>query len=198
MIVATEVDDEYERTIADEVRAQGPLRVDAVRFDAVYRETSPLVFRALRRLVPESCIDDAVQDVFLVVARRLDEFEGRSKASTWVYGIVLRVAADHRRAHKRRKRREQALAMEPEPEPVASPEAAHRDAEARRILHSILDAMDDELREVFVLTEIEQLPGPEIASLLGLNPNTMYSRLRTARAEFEAIMKRMRAMEART
>lgn len=196
--MATEREDDDERTIADEARAQGPIRVDPARFDAVYRETSPLVFRALRRLVPESCVDDAVQDVFLVVARKLDEFEGRSKTSTWVYGIVLRVAADHRRAYKRRKRREQALALEPEPEPVASPEAAHRNAEGKRILHAILEAMDDDLREVFVLTEIEQLPGPEIASLLGLNPNTMYSRLRTARAEFEAIMKRMRASEARS
>ena len=196
--MATERDDDDERSIADEARADGPIRVDPARFDAVYRETSALVFRALRRLVPESCIDDAVQDVFLVVARRLDDFEGRSKTSTWVYGIVLRVAADHRRAHKRRKRREQALAQEPEPEPVASPEAAHRSAEARRILHGILDSMDDDLREVFVLAEIEQLPGPEIATLLGLNPNTMYSRLRTARAEFEGIMKRMRATEART
>lgn len=196
--MATERDDDDERSIADAARADGPIRVDPARFDAVYRETSALVFRALRRLVPESCIDDAVQDVFLVVARRLDDFEGRSKTSTWVYGIVLRVAADHRRAHKRRKRREQALAQEPEPEPVASPEAAHRSAEARRILHGILESMDDDLREVFVLAEIEQLPGPEIATLLGLNPNTMYSRLRTARAEFEGIMKRMRATEART
>src|SRR5688572_12046626 len=120
MIVATERDDDDERSIADEARAEGPLRVDPVRFDKVYRETSALVFRALRRLVPESCIDDAVQDVFLVVARRLEDFEGRSKTSTWVYGIVLRVAADHRRSYKRRKRREQALALEPEPEPAAS------------------------------------------------------------------------------
>ncbi len=55
--------------------------------------------------------------------------------------------------------------------------------------------MDDDLRDVFVLAEIEQVPGPEIAALLSLNANTMHSRLRSARTEFEAIMKRMRKGE---
>ena len=117
------------------------------------------------------------------------------RSSTWVYGIVLRVAADHRRADRRRMRRERALAREPEPESPSSPEAAHRELEGRRILHAILEAMDDDLRDVFVLAEIEQVPGPEIAALLSLNANTMHSRLRSARTEFEAIMKRMRKGE---
>lgn len=131
-----------------------------------------------------------MQDVFLVVARKLPEFEGRSRMSTWVYGIVLRVAADHRRAHRRRVRREDALALEPAPECAPSPEHAAVRAEGKRVLHAILDAMSDEHREVFVLAEIEQVPGPEIAELLALNTNTMHSRLRAARAEFEGLRKR--------
>ena len=55
--------------------------------------------------------------------------------------------------------------------------------------------MKDELREVFVLAELEQLPGPEIAQLLGLNSNTMHSRLRAARAEFNVLVRRERAKE---
>jgi RNA polymerase sigma-70 factor (ECF subfamily) len=132
-----------------------------------------------------------MQDVYVVVARRLDEFEGRSRLSTWVYGIVMRVAADHRRARARRLRRERALGREPLPEPAPSPEREVLRDEQRKMLHAILDAMRDELRDVFVLAELEQLPGPEIAALLELNPNTMHGRLRAARQEFEAIRVRM-------
>ncbi|MCA9535022.1 MAG: sigma-70 family RNA polymerase sigma factor [Myxococcales bacterium] len=164
-----------------------PPDFDASRFDAVYRETSAFVLRSLRRLVASDSVDDAFQDVYLVVARRLGEFEGRAKLTTWVYGIVLRVAADHRRAHARRARRMSAVAQEPAPEAPASPEHAARMAEGRRLLHRILDAMEDPLREVFVLVELEQVPGPEVATLLELNPNTMHSRLRAARARFDEL-----------
>ncbi|MCA9576202.1 MAG: sigma-70 family RNA polymerase sigma factor [Polyangiales bacterium] len=164
-----------------------PPDFDALRFDAVYRDTSAFVLRSLRRLVSEDAVDDAFQDVYLVVARRLGEFEGRAKLTTWVYGIVLRVAADHRRAEARRSRRLSAVAREPQPEPQHSPEQAARAAQGRRLLHRILDAMEDPLREVFVLVELEQVPGPEVAALLELNPNTMHSRLRSARARFEEL-----------
>ncbi len=164
-----------------------PPEFDARRFDAVYRETSAFVLRSLRRLVADEAVDDAFQDVYLVVARRLGEFEGRSKLSTWVYGIVLRVAADHRRSHARRQRRMSAAGNEPAPEPPETPEQAARLSEGRRLLHRILDAMEDPLREVFVLVELEQVAGPEVAALLELNPNTMHSRLRSARARFEEL-----------
>jgi len=166
---------------------QPPPGFDARRFDAVYRETSAFVLRSLRRLVADEAVDDAFQDVYLVVARRLGEFEGRSKLSTWVYGIVLRVAADHRRSSTRRQRRMLAAGNEPPPEPPETPEQAARLSEGRRLLHRVLDAMEDPLREVFVLVELEQVPGPEVAALLDLNPNTMHSRLRSARARFEEL-----------
>ena len=67
-------------------------------FKEVYEEQFRFVWRSLRRLgVRESDVADAAQDVFLVVHRRLDEFEGRSKVSTWLYGICYRVARDRRR-----------------------------------------------------------------------------------------------------
>jgi len=169
-----------------------PSRIDAARFERVYRETAPIVLRALRRLVPQSSVHDAAQDVFLVVARRLDDFEDRSKASTWVYGIVLRVAADYRRAQRRGERRQLALAAEPPPS-SKNPEQRAEHASSVRLLHRVLGAMTDELREVFVLAELEQLPGPAIAALLGLNSNTMHSRLRAARGEFNVLVRRERA-----
>ncbi|NJL96066.1 MAG: TIR domain-containing protein, partial [Anaerolineae bacterium] len=64
------------------------------RFDAVYDEYFEFAWRSLRRLgVPTEALDDAVQDLFLVVHRRLDSFEGRSSLRTWIFGIALRVAA---------------------------------------------------------------------------------------------------------
>ena len=67
--------------------------------EKIYAEHVAMVWRALRRLgVPETSIEDAVQDVFLVAHRRAGEFEGRSSVKTWLYGIALRVAKDHRRA----------------------------------------------------------------------------------------------------
>ncbi len=164
------------------------------RFERIYQETAPIVVRSLRRLVPPSCVEDAAQDVFLTVARRLDDFQGRSKASTWVYGIVLRVASDHRRALRRGERRTTALAAEPPPS-SRNPERQAEQASSLRMLHRVLGAMRDELREVFVLAELEQVPGPEIAQLLGLNANTMHSRLRAARSEFNVLVRRERAKE---
>jgi RNA polymerase sigma-70 factor, ECF subfamily len=166
----------------------------ALTFDQVYRETAPLVLRAMRRLVPRDLVDDAVQDVYLTVARRLSEFEGRSKTSTWIYAIVLKVASDHRRARRRQDRRVNALAAEPPPS-TRSPEQHAERTTRVRLLHRVLEEMQEELREVLVLADLEELPGAEIASVLGLNPNTMYSRLRAARAEFNVLVRRAYARE---
>lgn len=173
---------------------QSTVPLDVVAFDRLYRETAPLVLRALRRLVPPAQVDDAAQDVFLTIARRLPEFQHRSKPSTWVYGIVLRVAADHRRRLLRTARRTQALAAEP-PGSERSPESNAERSSRVRLLHRVLGSMRDDMRELLVLADLEQLPGPEIAELLGLNPNTMHARLRAARLEFNTLVQRARADE---
>ena len=68
-------------------------------FKEVYDENFRFVWRSLRRLgVREGDVPDAVQDIFLIVHRKLGEFEGRSKVTTWLFGICLRVARDRRRA----------------------------------------------------------------------------------------------------
>ena len=71
-------------------------------FDAVYAEHAGFVCRVLRGMgLPDAQLDDAVQDVFLVVHRRLGEFDGQAKVRTWLFGIALRVASHHRRRAKR-------------------------------------------------------------------------------------------------
>jgi RNA polymerase sigma-70 factor (ECF subfamily) len=162
----------------------------------VYDRHAPMVFRALRALgVADASLDDAVQDVFLVVFRRLPEFEGRAAITTWLYGIARRVAADHRR------RRQLAGGPEGELEQVAdrapAPDQQIARREAARAVLEILDEMDADKREVFALMELEQLRAPEVAELLGVPLNTVYSRLRLARARFDAALARRAAIRAR-
>lgn len=165
-------------------------------FEEIYTTYFDFVWRALRRLgVPEASTDDALQDVFLVVHRRRASFEGRSSLRTWIYGIVLRVARDHRR---RRLRKDRGAPLEQEPvDPRAGPAELAAQREALRVLDRLLDELGDEKRELFVLAEIGELTVPEIAELLGLNLNTAYSRLRAARAAFATALREHRAREAR-
>ncbi len=156
-------------------------------FAELYRETFAVVWRTLGRLgVAQSALDDACQEVFVVVHRRLGEFAQRSSARTWVVGIAIRVAADHRRAARRRPASEQL--DERLPDPAETPlERVSRDQE-RELVYRLLGRLPDEQREVLVLTEMEQLTAPEISEALGVNLNTVYSRLRLARRAFDAAL----------
>ena len=141
----------------------------------------------------DSSLDDAVQDVFLVVHRRFSEFERRSATKTWVAGICVRVAADYRR-RLRRKGGLEPLALgvaDARPDP-------HRAAvqlEAVHTLYQLLQELDDDRREVFVLSELEQMTAPEISAALGVNVNTVYSRMRAARMAFDEALARQRSRE---
>jgi RNA polymerase sigma-70 factor (ECF subfamily) len=165
-------------------------------YEDVYREHFDYVWRNVRRLgVSEAQADDAVQDVFIVVHRRLSEFEGRSSLRTWLFGILVRVARDHRRSRARQEAKAQAVAAEMDSgtEPTPADLAARR--EAARILEGLLDQLDEEKREVFVLVELEQTSVADVAEALGLNVNTAHARLRAARQQFEAAVTRFRAKE---
>ena len=158
-------------------------------FAEVFHAHAPRVWRALRRLgVPESDVEDVCQEVFVVVHRKLPEFEGRSALSTWIYGIATRVASDYRRrAHVRRERPTDDL-----PDGRASaPQLKELEREqARRLLDEALAALDDDKRAVFVLYEIEEQPMPGIADALGVPLQTCYSRLYAARKIVEAEVRR--------
>ncbi len=150
-------------------------------FDEIYASHVRFVWRVARALgVPEAAIEDAVQDVFVVVHRRLADYEPRSAMTTWLFAITRRVAL----AHCRRGGRTEPLADEPAG--TADTFAAVSRAQAASTVSAILDTMDDDKRVVFALVELEQLSVPEVARMLDLNLNTAYSRLRLARAAFEA------------
>ena len=159
-------------------------------FDRVYRDHVRFVWRCVRRLgVDESSIEDVVQDAFVVVHRRLAEFEGRSTTRTWLYGIVRRVVADHRRT---RRRKPLHLVAQPHDETaVATSGDPNRDAERSEqvaLMRRVLARLSDEKREALVLADFEEMTMSEIAEATDTNPNTVASRLRAARREFEAAL----------
>ncbi len=170
-------------------------------FEEVYEEHFALVWRTVRRLgVPEAATPDAVQEVFLVVHRRLGEFEGRSSLKTWICAIVARVASDARRSLRRKSphARSADAAVDADTVPDERAESPHDrtvQREAVRLLHRLLDELDDGKRAVLVLAELEQMSVPEIAEALGENTNTIYARLRAARREFEQAAVRARARD---
>jgi RNA polymerase sigma-70 factor (ECF subfamily) len=153
-------------------------------FRALFEEHAGFVWRALRYLgVREADLPDQVQEVFVVVHRRLSDFEGRSKVSTWLYGICMRVASEHRRrAHVRREIPTDEM---PDEAFAATQEHSVETNQRRERLNQLLDALDEMQRRVFVLYEIEGVSMKDIAELLECPLATAYSRLRLAR---EALM----------
>lgn len=169
---------------------------DPLSFDEVYDTHVTLVIRSLAALgVPAAHVDDAAQEVFLVVHRKLASFERRSSLRTWIYGIVAFVARSFRRtAHQRHQG--DALDAPPLAEVLAAPRGTDEEiaqADDLRCLARLLTQLDDDRREVLVLAELEELPVTEIAEALGENVNTVYSRLRMARQAFGAAVERERA-----
>jgi len=165
----------------------------APTFESVYESEFPFVWRNLRRLgVAEADLRDAAQDVFIVVHRRLGEFEGRSTLRWWLYCVVKRVASQSRRTRRRRE--------VPDPEDVdaiegtlEAPDRSAERSEAFALLSSLLAEIDEDQRDVLVLSDFEDLTAPEIARMLGCNVNTVYSRLRLGRAKLESAFERFRA-----
>ena len=183
------------RVVADASAPERPLTRE--NFDAVYDAHIEFIWRSVRRLgVPDASTDDVVQAVLLVVFRRLEAFEGRSSVKTWMYEIIVRVVRDYRRT-VRRKSPHLGGADPDDPSLLAAPASERPDAladraDAARVVRELLDELDDDQREVFVLAELEQLTLREIAEVLRERPGTIASRLRAARSAFEGAAKRRR------
>jgi len=135
-------------------------------------------------------IDDVVQDVFLVVQRRHADLRDEALARSWIYSITRRVVSTHRR--RRREHDTATIEVDALKSPEQSPLAAAEHNVEVRALSALLEGLDERKREVFVLSEILELSGREIAETIGVPMNTVYSRLRAAREEFDAAVKRHR------
>ncbi len=142
--------------------------------------------------------DDIVQDVFLVVRRKLETFDGQNLAG-WLYQITRRQVRDARRRawvrHVFTPRRVD------EPDEIATfsdgPAAVTEKRERQQVLFSLLEKMPTDLRVAFVLFEIEGRSGQEIADVQGISVNAVWSRLYHARKAFRKLVSRYRNIQLR-
>lgn len=170
---------------------------DLDRVAALFRDHFGFVRRVLRRCgVAEADLDDAVQEVFLVVHRRIDDFEGRSSETTWLYAVSVRVASTLRRSASREQARRDKVGAQMHGAGEVDPERQLSRQEAGALLDRLLDELDGTKRTVFVLAELEGVPVPEIAQIMDANLRTTHSRLRLARKRFNAALQRHHAQES--
>lgn len=160
--------------------------------DRIVRDYSAMVQGALRQLgVEPSQLEDASQEVFLVLARRFAEYDAERSLASWLWGIARGVASTQRRSRRRRTRLSTSFAAQPTLE-SASPDDIVARGQARDMLRAFLDSLDEDKCAVFVLSEIEGCSGPEIAARLDANLNTVYARLRAARRRFDDVVEQRR------
>lgn len=165
------------------------VRVDEARLGRIVSAHFDVLWRFLRRLgVPESDVDDAVQEVILVVARKLDAVEPESERA-FVLSTAFRVASGLRRLWRRRAEAGDAALFGLESD-QPDPEHLSEQRELRRTLDAVLAELPLELRAVFVLYELEQMTMAEISTTLALPSGTVASRLRRAREKFELLAAR--------
>jgi RNA polymerase sigma-70 factor (ECF subfamily) len=171
---------------------------DLTEFRAVYEAHFRFVWGSLRRLgVREADALDLTQKVFVTVHARAAVFEGRSRLRTWIFGICQRVASDYRRsAAFRHEVVMDAAELDTHRETEGG---AHATAESRQraaVAETILNKLPEPQRVVFVLFELDEMSGDEIAELLDLSVGTVRSRLRLARETVRREVKRLSAVDA--
>ena len=156
-------------------------------FRTLFDEELVHVCRTLRRLgVAERDLDDAAQEVFVAVHGRFHEFDPSRPARPWLTAFAYRTASNYRRLARHRHERVE----EPDPSIVdENAERRSRQYEARSVLLRLLDELPVGRRDVLVLHDVEGIDAAQIAELLALPVNTVYSRLRVARAELEQLAK---------
>jgi RNA polymerase sigma-70 factor, ECF subfamily len=159
--------------------------------EALFRAHASFVAGFLVRLGALSDeIDDLVQEVFLTAHRRGGYVPGPAKPTTWLAEIAMRVVLSNKRSRRRRRVEPDEDAVEAAVDDTASPFDSAAATEAVASVQRALDALDIERRAVFVLFELEGESCAAIAGCLGIPIGTVYSRLHTARAEFQRAYER--------
>ena len=166
-------------------------------FEQLYTAHVTFIWRSARRLgVRPAAVEDVVQEVFLVAHRKLATFQGDLGVKAWLWRILDNVVHTHRRTQQRKRRffwgSDDVDPQDLQAPPMLGPESLSERAEANRVLHSLLDELDDDKRRVLVLVELEEMSVVEAAEFLNVNLNTLHSRLRAARRDFDGAAKRYR------
>ena len=165
------------------------MREPVACFPRIFERMAPFVWRALRHLgVRRADLPDLCQEVFIVVHRRLPDFDTtKSSLSTWIYGICMRTASQYRR---RSPHFREVSELDGREEWVgADQEDAYERGRVREWLELALEQVGDEERAIFVLYELEELPMKEVAAVIGCPIQTAYSRLHRARGRVEKAFK---------
>jgi RNA polymerase sigma-70 factor (ECF subfamily) len=150
-------------------------------FAAVYRDNLDYVWQSLRRLgAPPADLEDLAHEVFLVVHRKLVEYDATRPIKPWLFGIAFRVASDHRKKLARRGDHGEDLATVRAASDT-SPEAQTIRRQAVDLARRALEAVDDDARAVFILAELDGIAVTDVATSLEIPVNTAYTRLRRAR-----------------
>ena len=170
-----------------------PSNEDFLQVAAPYRRE--LTAHCYRMLGSVHDAEDLVQETYLRAWRSYGAFEARSSLRTWLFGICQRVASDYRRSAPVR-REVVTDVTELDVAPHAGEDLAARAETQQRaaIAEAILSKLPDEQRLVFVLFELEEHSGQEIAELLGISLGTVRSRLRLSRETFRREVKRLEAV----
>ena len=172
--------------LASSVSAPSLARVDEVRLRQIVEANFDALWRFLRRLgIGVGDVDDAVQEVILVLARKLHLVEKGSERS-FVFSTAFRIASDMRKRAKRRRQLEAAPLYEPA-DLGPDPETSAEQKRLTQLFARVLEQLSLELRAVFVLYELEEFTMAEIAETLALPPGTVASRLRRGREAFERL-----------
>ena len=168
------------RIAEGDVAALGPLfdrHIESVR-------------RVIARLgVAASELDDVAQGTFLDVLDVARAYDGRPSARPWLVGLAVVRVRRHRRSIVRLAARLAAWAREPRPA-VETPDLSAETLEEARRAQRALERLSQKKREVFVLVALEELPGNEVASALGIPVATVWTRLHHARRELRAALER--------
>ncbi len=180
-------------------------RLSTADVGRVYEAHFQFVWRCLRSLgVRDGALEDAVQDVFVVVHDKLHLFDGKANLRTWIYSIALRIARRYRARVAKDARKfvspeeESGEALDPSALATGDLERELDTSERLDLARRALEALDDEKREAFVLACVEQMSAPEIVEITGLPLNTVYSRIRAARIAFTARVARLETLARRS
>lgn len=178
-------------------RPTGRPQAAGLDFSSLYDAWFDRVSRWLGALgAPDTDREDLAQEVFLVVRRRLRDFDGRNVAG-WLYRIATRKVGQHRRRRWLRTlfSPRQTVDINDLPFGGQGPVADLETKEKRLLLEGLLAKMSERRRSVFVLFEVEGYTGEEIADMLDVPVNTIWTRLHHARKDFFELLAQYRRAE---
>ncbi|HXK17545.1 MAG TPA: sigma-70 family RNA polymerase sigma factor [Polyangiaceae bacterium] len=167
-----------------------------LELDAIYREHSAAVSKWVRRMWGPGGVsgsvdaEDLLQEVFLVVQRRLGTFRSEAALTTWLYGITVFVVSGRRKKERWRRllwrRAEPELQLDHDQALPAVQQDFER-AEASRLVYSVLNQLSERDRTLLILFELERLPGVEVAAILGISEPNVWVGLTRARTRFKKV-----------